>query len=358
VTAGARPQRVLVIRNDRVGDLLLSMPAIRAVREAFPASHITVLASPYNAPVLHGWSVPDRVVLYDCEWPLRHRWRVARDLARQSYDLCLVLNQSLEAYVVARLTGAPARVGLVIARRVLDRPFAPLLLTTRCFSRIEAAVARGLPVPHEIELTRLVLERAGIPWAGDELEVPLEPESLRWADMLIARHFPAGAILAGVHLSPKWLDQGWTIDQVAAMLPMIAGARPEVGVVATYGPGDAGIAERLLATPALRPVSDPAASCRVATGWEGRVAVVPVDFPRWAATLARCRVVVSRSTGSLHLSSALKRPVVAVYAPTRFVEDSQQFAPWRVPSRILRGGPFDRVAPAIVQAVAELLNGT
>jgi len=74
---------------------------------------------------------------------------------------------------------------------------------------------------------------------------------------------------------------------------------------------------------------------------------------RWpAATL-----VVSRDTGSLHLSSALKRPVVAVYAPERFVENSQQFAPWRVPSRILRGGAFDAVAPAILRAVEDLLGG-
>jgi len=38
------------------------------------------------------------------------------------------------------------------------------------------------------------------------------------------------------------------------------------------------------------------------------------------------------------------------------LEDSQQFAPWRVPNRILCGGPFATVAPAILQAVAELLN--
>lgn len=59
------PRRIVVVRTDKVGDLLLTMPAIRAIRTAFPAAHLTVLASPYNAPALQGWRVPDRVELYD-----------------------------------------------------------------------------------------------------------------------------------------------------------------------------------------------------------------------------------------------------------------------------------------------------
>jgi len=350
------PNRVLMIRTDKVGDLLLTMPAIRAVRRAFPSAHLTVLASPYNAPVLRGWRVPDRVEFYDPAWPFGRRWRVAQDLRREGFDLCLVLHSSLEAYVVARLTGAPARAGVVIARRVIDRLCAPALLTDRWLSRIEAAASHGLPVLHEVEMTRHVLGCVGIPWAGDELEVPLEPEASGWVETLISRHLPPPAPLVGLHLSPKWLDHGWSIDQLGALVTMIVSRRPEIRVLLTHGSVDAEVAARLGAVAGLGASSGPGSSDDVAIGWEGRAALVRVDFPRWAAILARCRVVLTPDSGALHLAAALGRPVVGVYAAYRFAIASQQFAPWRVPNRVLRAGPFDNVAPAIVRALADLLD--
>jgi heptosyltransferase-2 len=350
------PNRVLVIRTDKVGDLLLTMPAIRAVRRAFPSAHLTVLASPYNAPVLRGWHVPDRVEFYDPAWPFRRRWRVAQHLRQEGFDLCLVLHSSLEAYVVARLTGAPTRAGVVIARRVIDRVFAPALLTDRWFSRIEAAAGHGLPVLHEVEMTRHVLERVGIPWAGDELEVPLEPEAVRWAEALVSRHFPAAAPLVGLQVSAKWLADGWSIDQLGELVEMILSRRPEVRLLLTCGPGDGETAAGLRIVSGVGASRGAATGGEVTIGWDGRAALVPVDFPRWAAVLASCAVVLSPATGAMHVAAALGRPVVGVYAVYRFAIDCQQFAPWRVPHRVLCAGPFVEVAPAIVRAVEDLLD--
>jgi heptosyltransferase-2 len=352
-----KPRRVVVIRTDKVGDLLLSMPAIRAVRRAFPSAHLTVLASPYNAPALRGWQVPDEVELYDPAWPFRRRWRVAQDIRRRRCDLAVVLHASLESCVVARLTGAPVRAGVVIARRVLDRIFAPVLLTDRWISRVEAAAARGRPVLHEVEMTRHILACIGIPWAGDELEIPLEPEAVRWADALVSRCFPPAAPLVGLQVSAKWLADGWTIGQLSELVGMIVSRRPDARVILTCGPADADVAARLRTVSGVETAPGSAGGGEVTIGWAGRAALVPVDFPRWAAVLARCEVVLSPATGAIHVAAALGRPVVGVYAVYRFAIDCQQFAPWRVPNRALRGGPFAEVAPAIVRAMEELLDG-
>jgi len=89
-------------------------------------------------------------------------------------------------------------------------------------------------------------------------------------------------------------------------------------------------------------------------GVGGRLLVVSVDFSWWAALLARCSMVVSRDTGSVHLASALGRPVVAVYAPEGYQRNTGQFAPWQVAHRIVRGGPFEQAGPAVRQAVSAL----
>jgi hypothetical protein len=92
-------------------------------------------------------------------------------------------------------------------------------------------------------------------------------------------------------------------------------------------------------------------ACRICGG---RAVLVGVDYPRWVALSSRCDVIVTRDTASVHLASALGRPVAVVYASDGFARNSQQFAPWRVPHRILRDGAFERVAAEVVEAVAAL----
>ncbi len=45
-------RRILVVRNDRLGDLVLTLPALEAVRRTWPSAHVTALVSPYAAPLL------------------------------------------------------------------------------------------------------------------------------------------------------------------------------------------------------------------------------------------------------------------------------------------------------------------
>ena len=78
-----RAARVLVIRTDKVGDMLLSTPAIKAVRAALPGAHLTVLASVYNEPAIRGWKVPDDIEVYDQAWPLRKRMAASLALRRR-----------------------------------------------------------------------------------------------------------------------------------------------------------------------------------------------------------------------------------------------------------------------------------
>lgn len=354
MTPRVDPSRVLVIRTDKIGDLILTLPAVRAIRRAYPRAELTLLVSPYNAPVVRDWPVPDRVELYDQGWPIGRRLTTARALRARRFDLCVVLHPTLEAFLVARLTGAPVRAGRVHARVVFDRLLAPLLLTDRCLSQVERDAARRTPVEHEVTASRRALETIGVPWADDDLELPRSPEADSWADVLLAQAGLDGTPPIGVHLSPKWFDSGWTPRQLAGLLTQLASPENGGAVIATHGPDDGATAGQVMEAAGCRPAPWPTDPTDVQASPDGRVLVVAVDFPRLAAVTARCRMVVSRDTGSLHVASAAGRPVVAVYAPARFDINRQQFAPWRVPSVSLCDGPFDALVPAIVGAVREL----
>jgi len=62
---GKRRYRILIIRTDRIGDLLLSTPAIKAVRETYPSAHIAVMVRPYVEDIVEGNPYIDEVILCD-----------------------------------------------------------------------------------------------------------------------------------------------------------------------------------------------------------------------------------------------------------------------------------------------------
>ncbi|MDP2942396.1 MAG: ADP-heptose--LPS heptosyltransferase, partial [Candidatus Omnitrophota bacterium] len=61
----SRERRILLIRTDRIGDVLLSTPAIKAVRDAYPNAHIAMMVRPYAGDIVDGNPYLDEVILYD-----------------------------------------------------------------------------------------------------------------------------------------------------------------------------------------------------------------------------------------------------------------------------------------------------
>ncbi|RPJ58090.1 MAG: lipopolysaccharide heptosyltransferase family protein, partial [Acidobacteria bacterium] len=253
------PRRILVIRTDKIGDMVLSTAALRAIRVAHPGARLVVLASPYNAPVIEGCPLVDAIELLDHCWPVARRMAVARALRRENFDLCLVFNPNQEAYLLAWLSGAPMRIGIVHERRLFDLAVAGALLSHPVLSHVEGAAVRGGRVPHEVELTRRALERAGIPWAGDELEAPTTDETRMAADGMLRRTWPGSAPPVGFHLSMKWLGQGWTVEHVGRLLSAMLDDCPDRRLLVTWVPCDAPAAAALLALPGLG--FRPAAGC-------------------------------------------------------------------------------------------------
>lgn len=75
---------ILYIRVDRVGDMVLSTPAFRAIKAALPRVHLTVMASPANAPILKNNPDVDEVIVYDQSVKLPRKNEVHQRIEIQS----------------------------------------------------------------------------------------------------------------------------------------------------------------------------------------------------------------------------------------------------------------------------------
>src|SRR5215210_4584797 len=123
-----------------VGDVVMATPAVRAVREHFPAARLLAVCRPYVAATIEGAPWFDDVILFDKKGPREHREvGVIRRLRRERVDAAVLFPNSFRTAAVAALGRCRRRIGF-------DR-FGPGLLLTDVLQPLRGAVGRRVPQP-------------------------------------------------------------------------------------------------------------------------------------------------------------------------------------------------------------------
>lgn len=274
---------VLVRLRVGLGDLLCTVPALRALRRARPDLHVALLTWKEMAPVVArypayvdelvdfpGWDgIPER--------PPRPAGAFLADMRARRFDLALQMygdrpaaNEVTEA-LGARRTGGFAATG------------------------VDADPATHLPYPgsmHEVHRHLSMLQHLGVPPAGEDLEFPVTAADEAEAARVLAdaRTEPGG--YAVVHPGATSSSRRWPLDRWAAVVDELT--RRGLRVVVTGVPGE----ERIAAAVARSAAYD---ACG-ATSLGG-----------FAALLAGARLLAANDTGSAHLAIAVGTPSVTVF---------------------------------------------
>ncbi|MFB3882291.1 MAG: glycosyltransferase family 9 protein [Armatimonadota bacterium] len=283
----SRVGRVVVFHLNQIGDLMFTLPALKAIREAYPAAHVTSVVRPYLAGLLAQSGLVDEVHQRP-QGPLHTALGLGMELRRQEPDLAVAFSQSATMALCARISGARHRVGY------LDTHFARLLT-----HRVQV---RGIPCPEKV--LRLVRGLGLDPLKQDYVGlVRLSGEDWEYGDRLLAE---AGLVGDGplIALAPgessgrpykSWTTVGFT--EVAHRLQRDELAR--LLVVGSEG-------DRALGYEILAPVPP-----RQRANLAGRT--TPSQL---AAVLARCDLLIGIDSGPMHVAAAMGKPVVALFGPT------------------------------------------
>jgi ADP-heptose:LPS heptosyltransferase len=291
----AEVREILVLRLDRIGDLLMSLPALAELRSAFPRARIRLAVGAWSAPVARRAPV-DEVLVWSAPWvgrreegadPIAALFRRARALRRDSLDLALDLQGDVRASLLLALTGARVRVGYAntggdwLLTRVV-----PLDETVSWVEQNRRAVA-------------VAAGRAGDP-PGALPRVPLvTAEERAAARRTLAQAGLAGGPLVGLHPSggravKQWPAHRWL--EVARRLQAEAGAH----VVLTGSGADRELTRRI-AGDLSGPVAD----------FAGRL-----DLLETLAVIASLDLFLSPDTGPMHMAAAVGTPSVSVFGPS------------------------------------------
>ncbi len=269
---------ILVIRYSALGDVVLATSVLEPLRARFPGARIDWVTSPAYAPLLEGLPGLERVHRLG-----RGGIREAVDLAvrlRGRYDLAIDLQNKVKSAVVARAAG---RRQLVFRRRTSRQTALALL-------GVDPPV-RG---PHATRLYADVLLPLGIAEPGPTRVALSGTARDAAAAALAGARRPRVAIAPGASRATKL----WPAERFAEVADALAAEG--ASVVLAGGPGDADALERFRA--ALRaPVA-------------GDLTRLPVEG--LAAGLASVDLLVACDSGPVHLATAVRTPVLAVFGPT------------------------------------------
>ncbi|HNC23034.1 MAG TPA: glycosyltransferase family 9 protein [Opitutaceae bacterium] len=311
-TALPRRTRVVVRMPNWLGDVVMALPLLRALRVSRPDAEITLLAKAPFLPLLESWGVADRLEALPRPGLgyYLHFWR-----RRGAYpDVWLLFTNSVRGDLEARLAGCPQRFGLI-------RPgkWRPLLS-----HRFRVPRDFDESHHHQLELWENFLRHFGLNAAPDRAPVA-RPGSVTTAIGLIA----------GSENNPA---KRWPVAHWRALIE----ARPNDRFV-------------LFGTANDRPITD-----AVAAGFGDRVENLAgrTSLPDYCARLQSCRALVTNDTGGMHLANALGVPLIALFGPTNPVRTGPVFS---TPATILQppgcpatgGLPLDQLAPAQVLAALD-----
>ncbi|MGA2598878.1 MAG: lipopolysaccharide heptosyltransferase II [Bryobacteraceae bacterium] len=267
-------KNILIRATNWVGDAVMGLPALRAIRERFPKAHIAVLAKPWVADLYRRETFADEVILYD-----RSRWQIARALRERKFDCAILLQNAFEAALIAWLAGIPERIGYNRDRR-------GFLLT------LAVAVPKRGEIPrHERFYYLELLRRAGV--------IEFMPES-------DAIHLEGGGrrdVRRVIGVSPGAANgtaKQWLPERFAEAARRIAVERH--GEIALFGSAS----EREL--------------CERVAGLLKEHNVInhagQTSLGEFIDLASQCEVFLTNDSGAMHIASALGVPTVAIFGAT------------------------------------------
>lgn len=347
---------ICVLRCDHIGDLILTTPFLKALRQQAPTAKITLMVQPSAAGVLENADFIDKICVYD----RAHSAQSLAELRATQPDLAICLSPRTLGYKMAKKSGAKIRVGYAYSCRPLT------LLSCRCcwltdvvVSHVEKTFSETGHIPHEVEQILTFAQAVGIDYQDQTLSLGLGSDNLEYGQRLAAQW---GKPTLALHLHDKWLSHGWTIESLARLTESLLYTAGEGGVMVTFGPVETPLAQQLAHT--LLNLGIPSTGLELpnspSPGAEVKASHLHfcsnLSVQQWASVYQACSCLVTPDTGAVHVSAAVKTPVVDVFEPETADKCMQQWTPWQVPHHMLVKGAPQATIEAIISNVEQLLR--
>lgn len=288
-------QRIGVFKLRNIGDVLIITPALRALREAFPKAHITVIVNSVTDAMLANNPHVDRVIVYErhaknetlfhaIATELKYWWQIWRS----KLDLAIDFTRGDRPAFSTWFSGARFRVAAYDGWSRSDWR-----------NVIYTHVVPAPPPSHEVEQHLWILRQIGIDARDKSLCLVVPEKERAWAAEISARAHRGR--LVHIHPVARWLFKCWDDEKMAAIIDWLQGAKKTAVVVTSSSdPRELERTRRILAFCRSQPIF-----------LEGQSTLVQL-----AALSRQAACFFGVDTAPMHIAAAVDTPVVALFGPT------------------------------------------
>jgi heptosyltransferase II len=336
--------KLLIRATNWVGDAIMALPAIRAVRAKFPEAQINILARPYVADIYREQGISDELLTYDPKGEHRGwsgRQRLISDLRSRHFDVALLMQNAFGAAWLAWRANIPERIGYsrdgrgLLLTRAIDVPRRGEIPSHEKFYYLELLCRAGWldSIPQVDHITLQVSDSARRHAAETLVRVGSRPQARRIA-------IGAGASYGSAKCWPPERFADWANRFLA---------QDDADIILFGTPTEAPVSNAIIAGMQRKPIN-----------LTGKTAIA--DLP---ALLSQCHLFLGNDSGAMHVAAAVGLPVIAIFGPTdpfgtapvtprcTIVQDRPYCSPC-----FLRRCPTDhrcmqRVTPEMVEAAAK-----
>ncbi|MCK9615165.1 MAG: glycosyltransferase family 9 protein [Candidatus Omnitrophica bacterium] len=276
-------KKILIMRTDRLGDVILSTPAIANLRKFYPDSYIAFLCRPYTKEVIEGNPHLDEIIIYDKNKEHKSIFasiKFCLALRKKKFDTVFILNPNNRSNIIALFAGIPERIGL---NRKMGR-----LLT----HPIEDKKHEGKK--HELEYTLDILKEAGVTITEKHTYFPIKKESEERIEDLLVTHGIKNNSFLVIHPSASCPSKRWPQDYFVKLIRLI-NERTNLRIVLISAENEKKFADSLVKE-------------KNTIDLRGILSISDIG-----ALLKRSKLFISNDSGPVHIAASLNCPVISIF---------------------------------------------
>ncbi len=278
--------KILIIRTDRIGDVVLTTPAIKALRHAYPVARISILVAPATKDLVQGNPYLNEVLVDERNG--RHQGfmgflRLVCDIRRRKFNAVFIFHTKRRYNLVCFLAGIPVRIGYKNEKYgfLLTHPVKDV---------------RPKGEKHEAQYCLDVLKEVGIKAADLDFLIPTDKEAEIWANQwLVSNGFHGGELIA-IHTGSSDPAKCWPARDFAKLIDFLQERYYLKTVLIGSAQGTEHCGEIMRLT-TRKPLD--------LTG--------KTSLAQTVSLLRRCRLLISNDSGPVHIASAIDIHVISLF---------------------------------------------
>jgi ADP-heptose:LPS heptosyltransferase len=310
------PERILLVRTDRLGDVVLTLPMLPVLRAAFPRAHIAMLLTKYTGEIVKGNPYVDELIWYGDEGDVVPFRTMVQEIRKRRFDAVIVARPTPRLAWLMYRAGIPLRIGT-------GYRYYSVLFNRRVYEH------RSDAKRHEVEYNLNLLKELSCSVETSPqflITIPPEAEQAVNARLRLLGATP-GKDMAILHPGSGGHARDWSAGNFGRLAERLARERG-LQVCVTGGKGEEQIVAEVVRTSRDKAVS----------------LAGTLSLKELAALIRDARVFVSNSTGPLHIAVAVGTPVVGMY-PRQLAMSATRWGPYTDRKRVLTPqGPDDCAA--------------